>query len=107
MKSQEHIDDLIKVILTAEEKESVSNQMVGEVLEFLNEKQFYDPSSENSQGDDGLKKQVRELSKQVKELERELHEFIGFTYIEAVILPASGGEVLVGVRTRNDKWTVE
>lgn len=37
MKSQEHIDDLIKVILTAEEKESVSNQMVGEVLEFLNE----------------------------------------------------------------------
>ena len=75
MKSQEHIDDLIKVILTAEEKESVSNQMVGEVLEFLNE--------------------------------RELHEFIGFTYIEAVIIPASGGEVLVGVRTRNDKWTVE
>ena len=74
MKSQEHIDDLIKVILTAEEKESVSNQMVGEVLEFLNEKQFYDPSSENLQGDDGLKKQVRELSKQVKELERELHE---------------------------------
>lgn len=53
--------------------------MVGEVLEFLNEKQFYDPSSENPQGDDGLKKQVRELSKQVKELERELHEFIGFT----------------------------
>ena len=102
MKSQEHIDD----ILTAEEKESVSNQMVGEVLEFLNEKQFYDPSSENPQGDDGLKKQVRELSKQVKELERELHEFIGFTYIEAVIIPASG-EVLVGVRTRNDKWTVE
>ncbi|MFK1919018.1 hypothetical protein ACIXGC_00655 [Bacteroides fragilis] len=50
---------------------------------------------------------MRELSKQVKELERELHEFIGFTYIEAVIIPASGGEVLVGVRTRNDKWTVE
>lgn len=41
MKSQEHIDDLIKVILTAEEKESVSNQMVGEVLEFLNEKQSF------------------------------------------------------------------
>ena len=107
MKSQEHIDDLIKVILTAEEKESVSNQMVGEVFAQFAYKQFYDPSSENPQGDDGLKKQVRELSKQVKELERELHEFIGFTYIEAVIIPASGGEVLVGVRTRNDKWTVE
>ena len=35
MKSQEHIDDLIKVILTAEEKESVSNQMVGEVLDLI------------------------------------------------------------------------
>ncbi|MCE8736750.1 hypothetical protein K0F50_05045 [Bacteroides fragilis] len=107
MKSQEHIDDLIQIILTAEEKESVSNQMVGEVLEFLNERQFEDTSPENPQGEAGLKKQVRELSLKVKELERQLNEFIGLTYIEAVIIPASGGEVLVGVRTKNKEWTVE
>lgn len=38
MKTQKQVDDLIKIIETAEDKESVTNQMVAEVLEFINEK---------------------------------------------------------------------
>ena len=38
MKTQKQIDDLIEQIRTAEEKESVTNEMEADVLEFLNEK---------------------------------------------------------------------
>lgn len=38
MKTQKQIDDLIQKIGTAEDKESVTNQMEADVLEFLNEK---------------------------------------------------------------------
>lgn len=38
MKTQKQVDDLIKIIETAEDKESVTNQMVAGVLEFINEK---------------------------------------------------------------------
>lgn len=38
MKTQEQVDDLIKVIDAAEEKESVTNQMEAAIFEFLNEK---------------------------------------------------------------------
>ena len=37
MATQEYIDDLIIVIETAEDAESVTNQMVAAVLDFLNE----------------------------------------------------------------------
>lgn len=38
MKTQKQIDDLIEQIRAAEEKESVTNEMEADVLEFLNEK---------------------------------------------------------------------
>ena len=38
MKTQEQVDDLIKVIDAAEEKERVTNQMEAAIFEFLNEK---------------------------------------------------------------------
>ena len=108
MKNQQQIDDLIKIIGAAEDNESVTNQMVAEVLAFLNERAFDGPSSgENPGGGDNIKRQLRELSKKVEEMTRRLDEFIGFTYIEAVIIPASGGEVIVGVKTKNKEWEVQ
>ncbi len=38
MKTQKQIDDLILIIETAEDRESVTNQMVADVLGFLNNK---------------------------------------------------------------------
>ena len=38
MKTQNQIDDLIEQIRAAEEKESITNEMEADVLEFLNEK---------------------------------------------------------------------
>ena len=38
MKTQKQIDDLIEQIRAAEEKESVTNEMETDILEFLNEK---------------------------------------------------------------------
>lgn len=38
MTRQEYIDDLIRLIDTAEDKESVTNQMEAAVLDFLNKK---------------------------------------------------------------------
>lgn len=38
MATQEYIDDLIQLIDTAEDKESVTNQMVATVFDFLNKK---------------------------------------------------------------------
>lgn len=46
---------------------------------------------------------IRELD----ELKAKLDEFIGFTYIESIEIPAEGGGVVIGVKTTCKEWEVE
>lgn len=46
---------------------------------------------------------IRELD----ELKAKLDEFMGFTYIENIEIPAKGGGVVIGVKTTCKEWEVE
>lgn len=48
-----------------------------------------------------------EIVKEQDKLWSKLEEFIGFTYIESVEIPADGSEVKVGLKTMAKNWETE
>lgn len=48
-----------------------------------------------------------DIVKEHDELEKKLSEFMGFTYIGSIEIPAGGGGVRIGVKTTCKEWEVE
>ena len=44
---------------------------------------------------------------ELNDVKAKLDEFMGFTYIDSIEIPAEGGEVILGVKTTCKKWEVE
>lgn len=49
---------------------------------------------------------TEQLRAELEAVRKKLDEFIGFTYIDSVEIPARGGDVRVGVVTTNKEWEV-
>lgn len=43
---------------------------------------------------------------ELDEIKAKLDEFMGFTYIESIEIPAEGGGVVIGVKTTCKEWEV-
>ena len=75
MATQEYIDDLIIVIETAEEAESVTNQMVAAVLDFLNVNLKKSARGEEIQTEEAARIAAQEVQAQMaKELKRVIND---------------------------------
>lgn len=44
---------------------------------------------------------------ELDEIKAKLDEFMGFTYIESIEIPAEGGGVILGVKTTCKEWEVK
>lgn len=44
---------------------------------------------------------------ELDQIKAKLDEFMGFTYIEGIEIPAGGGGVVIGVKTTCEEWEVK